>query len=128
MHQLLSKRTTECRYNEGHAKGWMKTQKKWREEKTEAEISSPAPQPGGPNSITHATAPTTGTASWPAEAVANLEAAILHPVPVLDLERHPPAAHHCLEASHHLRLLQWVDEDACGWERASRQTLTQTLP
>lgn len=71
---------------------------------------------------------TSGTAARPDGAGAALEAAVLCPVPVLDLERHPPAAHCGLEASHHLRLLQRVNENACGQERARRQIPAQTAP
>lgn len=71
---------------------------------------------------------TSGTAARPDGAGAALEAAVLCPVTVLDLERHSPAARCGLEASHHLRLLQRVNEDACGQERARRQILARTAP
>lgn len=53
---------------------------------------------------------------------AALEAAVLCSVPALHLEGDPPAARRRLEAGHHLRLLQRVDEDTCGWETAPRQS------
>lgn len=65
---------------------------------------------------------TGGTAARPPGAGAALEAAVLRPVPALHLEGDPPAARRRLEAGHHLRLLQRVDEDACGWETAPRQS------
>lgn len=45
---------------------------------------------------------TAGTAARPPWAAAALQAAILCPVPALHLEGDPPAAHHCLKASHQL--------------------------
>lgn len=53
---------------------------------------------------------------------------MLHPLPILQLERHPPAAHCCLKAGHHLRLLQRVDEDACKQRRAPRQIPARNSP